>query len=77
MIVIFKVIVNYDIIYDIIFVGQKYDIGQKYDNIRPNPLREPWRELFFGRTTRQTVQSHGSMGLINDLLYLNQKCQKK
>ena len=36
MIVIFKVIVNYDIIYDIIFVGQKYDIGQKYDNIRPN-----------------------------------------
>ena len=37
MIVIFKVIVNYDIIYDIIFVGQKYDIGQKYDNIRPNP----------------------------------------
>ena len=29
MIVVFKVIANYDIIYDIIFVRQKYDIGQK------------------------------------------------
>ena len=38
MIVIFKVIVNIDIIYDIIFVRQKYDIGQIYNNIRPNLL---------------------------------------
>ena len=31
---------TYDITYAIIFIGQKYDTVQKYDNNRPNPQLE-------------------------------------
>ena len=62
MIVIFKVIVNYDIIYDIIFVGQKYDIGQKYDNIRPNlyPLARAKHEFTHNVCTQLLLLSWGA-----------------